>query len=135
MDLAITVLMVLAGLSLGATMPDIDLAPPLPVKHRSFWTHGPFLPALAMWLAMSSPYWLPFWTAFLPALAIHLLKDMFPKSWSGGALIKLYPLPGNFGPFLSFLYLGAALAATFWAFSKMPFIGVVLGMLGGWYHG
>jgi len=132
MDLLITVLMILAGLFLGGTLPDIDLAPPLPVKHRSLWTHGPFLPYLALWLA--TPYWLPFWSAFLPALALHLFKDMFPRSWAGGALIKFYPLPGNFGPFLSFIYLGGALAATGWAFTQMPIYTIALGILRGWYE-
>jgi len=35
-------------------------------------------------------YW--FAIGFLPAHAWHLLHDMFPEHWQGGARISLYPL-------------------------------------------
>ena len=85
---------VTAGFVVGLTFPDIDLAPPLPLKHRSIWTHGPLIPILLVVLAGISHWW--YWAAvgFLPAYAWHLTMDCFPKSWRGSALVNLYPING-----------------------------------------
>ena len=107
MEHLINVIAVIVGLSLGATAPDIDLAPPLPVRHRSAWTHGPLLPVAVMWLAGLGGAWFWFGAGFLPALALHLVKDMFPKKWHGGAKISWYPLgKWRMNGGLSFLFLG-----------------------------
>jgi len=56
-------------------------------------------------------YW--FAIGFLPAHAWHLLHDMFPEHWQGGARISLYPLGGGrLGGLLSFLWLLASVAGT-----------------------
>jgi len=125
MDLIITGLMVFFGFSIGATMPDIDLAPPLPIRHRSLWTHGPTYALIALWIAALYPQTWPFWAAFLPGLIIHLVKDMFPKHWAGGALIKFYPFKGNFGPSASFVFLGLGVISAAWVFTTLPVWGVI----------
>ena len=110
---------VLIGLAIGTTAPDIDLAPPLPIRHRSFWTHGPLLPLGVVYIVtVWRPGWWPlFWSVFLLGLVVHLAADMRPVSWQGGALIKLFPLRGSFGPFFSWLWITAGMltaAAAFW---------------------
>jgi hypothetical protein len=35
---------VVIGFIIGLTFADIDLAPPLPLRHRSVWTHSPIIP-------------------------------------------------------------------------------------------
>ena len=67
-----------------------------------------------------------FWFAlgFLPGFGVHLLADMFPKKWRGGALIKLYPLKGSLNALFSFLWLLAGVVASgyvFW-FSAWPML-------------
>ena len=92
---------------IGSSFADIDLAPPLPVRHRSAWTHGVFTPLLLNY--MVEPNTLMFWFAlsFLPAYAIHLAYDMFPKKWKAGAKISWFPLGKWRMPALfSFIWLG-----------------------------
>lgn len=111
----IPVILILLGAIIGATFADIDLAPPLPLRHRSAWTHGPPIP-LALWLALPQHH-LIHWFAigFLPAYALHLLGDCFPKRWHGGAKISLYPLGGWRMPAaLSMLYLLAGIGSAGW---------------------
>ena len=105
-----------AGAAIGYTFADVDLAPPLMMKHRSFWSHGPLVPVL-VWFFAPGGYWAFFFLGFLPFYALHLLKDMFPKKWAGGALIKLYPIRGHLPPWMSFawLALGASVAVWVWA--------------------
>lgn len=104
------------GASIGYTFADIDLAPPLPVKHRSAWTHGLLVPIGLLWLTEPGTYMFWFTAAFLPAYALHLFYDMFPKKWHGGAFIKLHPLPGSLGGLLSFLWLLAGVVAAGYVF-------------------
>lgn len=89
----IKMFMVFIGVGIGSKFADIDLAPPLPIRHRSFWTHGLFIPLGLGYLLPMHPLMFWFTVGFLPAFALHLLADMFPKRWRGGAMIKLYPIP------------------------------------------
>lgn len=102
------ILILILGWIIGLTFPDIDLAPPLPIRHRSAWTHGPVVPLLIWFGVAGGATWL-LWFAigFLPAYIIHLAYDMLPKKWHGGAKISWFPLGGWRMPaVLSFLYLG-----------------------------
>ncbi len=105
------------GASIGIKFADIDLAPPLPFRHRSVWTHGPLVALLMIYLLSLFPIWF-YWFAvgFLPANAIHLIADMFPRNWKGGAMIKLYPIKKELAPVLSFVWLGfgAYISGTLW---------------------
>ncbi len=102
------VILLLGGI-IGLTFADIDLAPPLPIKHRSAWTHGPIVPLSLAYLSGSYP-WL-WWAAvgFLPAFCLHLLADMFPKGWRGGAKINLFPIPFSLPALFSFLFLAGTI--------------------------
>lgn len=94
------------GAAIGITFADIDLAPPLPFRHRSAWTHGPLIAFVMIYVLSIYPsaYW--FVVGFLPMNAIHLLADMFPRNWKGGAMIKLHPIKRELAPVLSFIWLG-----------------------------
>lgn len=94
------------GAWIGLKFADIDLAPPLPFRHRSAWTHGPLIAWIIVYLLSHFPFAYWFAVGFLPANAIHLLADMFPRNWKGGAMIKLYPIKKELAPILSFLWLG-----------------------------
>jgi len=100
------------GGALGMTFADIDLAPPLPIRHRSAWTHGAWAAILLFLLRERGlVYW--FAIGFLPTHAWHLVRDMFPEHWQGAARISLYPLGGRrLGGLLSFLWLLAHAAVT-----------------------
>lgn len=107
------------GFLVGARLPDVDLAPVGPWRHRSAWTHGPLLPLAALWLAGLHP--LAWWFAIgvLPGLGAHLLSDALPKAWSGGALIKFWPVPVSLPAPLSFLYIAASAVTCGYVFWRL----------------
>lgn len=107
-SLLINSLLTIFGLAIGIKFADIDLAPVLRLRHRSIWTHGPLIVWLGMWLLTRYPseaaYW--FLVGFLPAHALHLFADMFPRNWKGGAMVKIDPTRRELAPVLSFAWLG-----------------------------
>ena len=105
---------IVIGGIVGLRLADIDLAPVLPLKHRSAWTHGPFLPVMALLLVAAYPAAWGAGAAFSAGHALHLLLDIFPRKWKGSSLINLYPVPLSLPPLLSFLYLLASMAAAGW---------------------
>ena len=81
---------VFVGLAVGNWLPDVDQKTDLLV-HRSIVTHGPFLPIIVVAVA-SAIRTIPFrWFALGLAVgvAVHLSLDLFPKGWSGFALISV----------------------------------------------
>ena len=80
-----------------------------------------FIP-LIIWLLVdpaAAPGWFWFSVGFLPAYAVHLLWDMFPKKWAGGARISWYPLGGwRMKGILSFIWLAGGVAAAGAVFIK-----------------
>lgn len=113
-DLIYLIVLGIFGGIIGLTFADIDLAPPLPLKHRSAWTHGPLIPFVMPWLVNAYPTVWPFVVGFLATYAVHLIADMFPGSWRGSALINLHPIPLSLPGPLSFVYLGAGVIYTGW---------------------
>lgn len=104
----------IVGLLLGYRLPDVDVTPILPLRHRSAWTHGPLL-ALALWWAAG--VWPAYAWAFAggaAALTMHLLEDVNPKKWAGSAMINLFPIPLSLPAPLSALYLGASIVVSAW---------------------
>lgn len=110
----VTIITGLIGAILGMSFADIDLAPPLPVKHRSAWTHGLPIPLAVWWLSSQYPAAWSFAGVFLITYALHLLFDMFPRKWKGSALINLYPVPISLPAFISFFYLLAGVVSALW---------------------
>ena len=78
------------GLVVGNWFPDIDQKTDLLV-HRSIVTHGPLLPIIVVGVASvirtTSLRWVALGLAV--GLAVHLSFDLFPKGWSGFALISV----------------------------------------------
>ncbi len=105
---------VVIGFVIGLTFADIDLAPPLPLRHRSVWTHSPIVPFGLSFFAGVHPLMPWFLLGFLPAYTLHLLADCFPKRWYGAAKINLYPLNGSLNGAASFLVLAGGAVASVW---------------------
>jgi len=109
----------LLGLLIGQTLPDIDLAP-LPVwRHRSWLTHGALMPLGVLFLAGTYPDYRIFFIGVLAALATHLLNDAGPKAWRGSAMVNFYPLPFSLPGPLSVLYIGLAAVVAAWACMRL----------------
>jgi hypothetical protein len=104
----------LIAFAIGLTLPDIDLAPTLPIRHRSAWTHGPWFAIATWYLAPQFVEWQWALVAFMVGMAIHLLKDAFPKSWHGSAHISGFPLAFTLNGLMSFIYIMASAAASAW---------------------
>ena len=103
---------VVFGVKVGVLFADIDLAPPLPIKHRSAWTHsGLFIVFIGYW--NWSGLWQWFFLGLIAGHVIHLAYDCFPKSWQGGATISFYPIPIRLSGVGSFLWL--VFAGVFWS--------------------
>ena len=88
----LTTAVVLFGLGcyLGNEMPDLDQHTGL-LLHRSILTHGLLAPLLVSKLfggcSARSLQW--FAAGFALGVAVHLAADLFPKAWTGFALISL----------------------------------------------
>lgn len=97
------IVMSLIGFAVGYRLPDVDLAPVLPIRHRSIWTHGPLLPWLCLWAAGSWPEYAAGAAGLLAGLSAHLAADAFPRAWAGSALINGAPLGFVLSPLWSFV--------------------------------
>lgn len=106
LDNGLIIVALVAGLRLGLLIADIDLAPPIPLKHRSAWSHGPLLPLFLIWL---QPGGVLGWgvVGLLLGMGLHLAYDLYPKKWGGVANISLHPIPLRLPnvPSLAFLFI------------------------------
>ncbi len=77
--------------------------------HRSILTHGWLLPLLLFCLVEKTPHHAPrlFAIGFFLASSVHLCFDLFPRCWSGYALIKI-PFYGYTSGVFSWLWIGAS---------------------------
>lgn len=110
----INIILGIAGLVLGAKFADIDVAPILPVKHRSAWTHGPLVPLGLLFFLTKYPDAWSFAACFLGANSFHLMCDMFPGKWRGSALVNFYPVPLALPSIFSFLFLSGSMGYSLW---------------------
>ena len=84
------------GLAAGNWFPDVDQKTGL-LLHRSIVTHGPLVPFIVVVIA-SGTRTIPFrWFALglVVGFAVHLSFDLFPKGWSGFALISAQVTAGT----------------------------------------
>ena len=103
----------LAGLIAGIRLPDIDLLLP-GFSHRSGITHSCGFAVLFLVLGFDAIA-----GGLAIGIALHLSSDMQPKSWQGGALVKL-PCLGSIG-MLSPVWLLINIVGCFWVlFSTVP---------------
>ncbi|MGL5054241.1 MAG: hypothetical protein ACRC54_00940 [Fusobacteriaceae bacterium] len=73
----------------GLKFPDFDFK--LKLQHRNILTHSPFLVFIFLYYYMKEPVEITryFIIGFSLAIGIHLIFDLFPKGWGGGALLKI----------------------------------------------
>ena len=85
--------------------PDIDQSLLFILHHRSMVTHSIIVPAILWYFFKNNKNFTYFIIPLYMALAIHLSADLFPKSWSGYALIY-FPIikVSFFGDLGSFLW-------------------------------
>ena len=98
-----------AGYAFGDWFPDIDQKTGL-LLHRSILTHGFLL--LILIFAIAFPFQLVSlrWFALGSNLgiAVHLIFDLFPKGWSGFALISV-PTHGWTAPWFSWIWIAVSI--------------------------
>ena len=113
MKILLAISLVGVAFALGLIAPDIDQKVGF-LLHRSALTHGPWLALAAGFLSIRSTkgYLMPLLgMAFSIALAVHFAADLFPKEWTGFALIHL-PLYGRIPAAASVLWLVMSLVVS-----------------------
>ena len=91
MKILLTMALMTLGFSLGLIAPDVDQKTSL-IVHRSILTHGPWFALMAILLSTksNSRHTMPLiGAAFAAGLCWHLAADLFPRSWTGFALIHI----------------------------------------------
>jgi hypothetical protein len=98
------ILMLLIGIVAGLALPDLDLKWSF-LGHRSIVTHGLLLPILLFGLARKQEHVTTRLLAvgFSLSSAVHLSFDLFPKAWTGYALIYI-PGYGRTSPEFSWFW-------------------------------
>ena len=114
--LFLSIAALIIGAWLGLKLPDIDQRLDL-LLHRSIITHGPIIPLIVFLAARDSratPVRLLAMSLCLGFL-VHLAFDLFPKGWSGYALISL-PIYGWLPSIISVIWIaGSGLLCAYWA--------------------
>lgn len=105
MNYLVGLVVLLGGLAFGNWFPDIDQQTGL-LLHRSIVTHGPLVPLIVFGVASGARSNHLRWFALGVTLgvAIHLSFDLFPKGWSGFALISV-PSYGWTAPWFSWTWI------------------------------
>ena len=82
-------LLITVSFLFGIKLPDWDFK--LRLRHRSILTHSPFVTIIFITLyeTKTSYFFKYFIVGFSIAIAIHILFDLFPRKWYGGALLKI----------------------------------------------
>ena len=82
-------LLIVVAFFLGIKLPDWDFK--LKLRHRNILTHSPFVTVIFITLyeTDTSYFFKYFIVGFSSAIAIHILFDLFPRKWHGGALLKI----------------------------------------------
>ena len=82
-------LLITVSFLFGIKLPDWDFK--LRLRHRSILTHSPFVTIIfiALYETKTSYFFKYFIVGFSTAIAIHILFDLFPRKWYGGALLKI----------------------------------------------
>ena len=82
-------LLITVSFLFGIKLPDCDFK--LGLRHRNILTHSPFITIIFITLyeIKTSYFFKYFIVGFSIAIAIHILFDLFPRKWYGGALLKI----------------------------------------------
>lgn len=128
----LSLLLLLTGLVAGLHLPDLDLRLDF-LAHRSIITHNALWPLfLLLSIYRKEPptlRWLVI--GFSLALATHLCFDLFPKAWSGFALITI-PFYGRSSPLFSWLWIALnIIGCLYWAWLLVRKVWDLLAVIGG----
>lgn len=83
-------ILILSSFLLALKIPDWDLK--FKLRHRSIITHSPLLILILLScykVGLKYYFFKYFIIGFSLGISIHLLFDLFPKKWHGGALLKI----------------------------------------------
>lgn len=82
-------ILIFASFLFGIKLPDWDFK--LGLRHRSVITHSPFLSILLILnYELNEKFFFKYFiVGFSISIAIHMLFDLFPYDWKGGALLKI----------------------------------------------
>lgn len=82
-------ILIFSSFLLGGKMPDWDMK--LKLKHRSILTHSPIISLFLIFIYNVKEGYIfrNFLIGYSMGVAVHLLFDIFPNNWRGGALIKI----------------------------------------------
>ena len=104
------------GAWVGLKLPDVDQRIDL-LLHRSIITHGPLVPLVLVLLLRNVQR---AWVRVFPmsvclGFVVHLAFDLFPRAWSGYALISI-PVYGWLPGWASVVWIsGSVLTCAYWA--------------------
>lgn len=109
MNYIIGLLLLLISIVAGLNLPDLDYRVSFLV-HRSIVTHSFFFPLLLFWVVpkKEKPAIHFLSMGFSLSFVAHLCFDLFPKAWTGFALISI-PLYGRISPLLSWLWIAGSI--------------------------
>ena len=123
------------GAWIGLMLPDVDQRTDL-LLHRSIITHGPLIPLIVFLLVRNARH---LTVRVLPmslclGFVVHLAFDLFPRAWSGYALIS-FPVYGWLPPVVSIMWIAAtALLCAYWGARLVrglfEWAGVLIGAVG-----
>ena len=109
----------LLGLAFGERLPDIDQRTAL-LLHRSILTHGLLLPLLLFAVA-SRTGWVPLRLLSMGVslgVAVHLAFDLFPRAWTGFALVSI-PVYGWLPGPVSWIWIAASIFVCVYMAGKL----------------
>jgi hypothetical protein len=109
MSYIIGLIFLLIGIVAGLNLPDLDSRVSFLV-HRSIVTHSFFFPILLFWIAHKKvqPTIRFLSMGFSLSIAAHLCFDLFPRAWTGFALISI-PLYGRASSLFSWLWIAGSI--------------------------
>ena len=99
--------------------PDLDQKLPMLLGHRSIITHSILFPIILYFIVIKkkikiNPNWLIFLSGLFMGMGIHLIADLFPKTWNEYSFIKI---PGDISVgYFSIIWIGSnAIASIYFA--------------------
>jgi len=125
----VALFLVAISIRFGLLLPDIDLAPPIPLKHRSAYSHGPFVALAVAEVAPISQLTALAGASLLIGMALHLAYDMYPVKWGGVANISFYPIPYRLPGWLSFIFLWATVGYCVYVASVLVDVSYLIGII------
>lgn len=83
------IILIFVSFLFGIKLPDWDFK--LNLRHRSIITHSPLITVLLIvFYKINEDYFFKYFiVGFSIAIAIHIIFDLFPHKWQGGALLKI----------------------------------------------